>query len=99
MRSPLPSGFVLYPNRLIFDDGLVRTINFEPILNGPVWGKLRVPSLFQQVKIDVESGTLLWPGEIDIDPTVLHDWPDHLAYIVEKQKRLSAPAEMLAVPL
>ena len=56
-----------------FDDGVERTIDFEPILLGPLFGPLRDPHLFRQVRVDTDLGTLVWPNGADIDPNVLYD--------------------------
>jgi hypothetical protein len=32
--------------------------------------------LFEQVKIDPEVHTLVWPNGADFDPATLHDWPE-----------------------
>ncbi|MCI0615555.1 hypothetical protein L0244_21410 [bacterium] len=29
---------------------------------------------FNQVRLDTEAGTLVWPNEADCDPATLHDW-------------------------
>jgi hypothetical protein len=76
-----------YTIRVEFDDGTERVINFEPILYGPVFGPLRDVTLFNQVKLDEDFGTLEWPTGADIDPTVLHDWPEHVDSIVERRRR------------
>jgi hypothetical protein len=68
-----------YTLRLYFDDGLSRTIDFEQILAGELFGPLRDPSHFAQVKIDPEVHTLVWPSGADFDPATLHDWPEHEA--------------------
>ena len=87
-----------YTLRLEFDDGTERVINFAPILHGPLWGTLQNIDLFRQVRLDEEIGTIVWPGGLDIDPTVLHDWTEHVAHIVEKRKQyISASAQVPAV--
>jgi hypothetical protein len=63
--------------RVCFADGLVRCIDFAPLLEGEIFGPLRDPALFRQVKIDPEIHTLVWPTGADFDPATLHDWPDH----------------------
>jgi hypothetical protein len=68
-----------YELRLRFDDGVVRTINFEPLLEGELFGPLRDPGLFAQVSLDPEVHTIVWPGGADFDPATLHDWPEHEA--------------------
>lgn len=65
--------------RIEFDDGLTRTINFEPILRGQLFGPLRDPGEFARVKIDPEVHTLVWASGADFDPATLHDWPEHEA--------------------
>jgi len=60
-----------------FDDGLVLTIDFEPILEGELLGPLRDPTLFAQASLDPEVHTIVWPNGADFDPATLHDWPQH----------------------
>lgn len=62
--------------RVAFEDGVERTIDFEPVLRGDLYGPLRDPTAFAQVRIDPEVQTLVWPNGADFDPTTLHDWPD-----------------------
>lgn len=76
-----------YMIRIRFNDESERTIDFEPILLGPLFGPLRDLELFNQVKLDSELGTLVWPTEADIEPNVLHDWPDHVDAIVERRRQ------------
>lgn len=78
--------------RVKFHDATERVINLEPILNGPVFGPLRDPFFFSQVRLDADFGTLEWPNGADIDPTVLHDWPEYVDVIIQKHR------ELLAVP-
>lgn len=58
---------------LRFDDGvegeldLARVVRFEGAL-----APLREPEFFSRVRIDPEWGTLVWPGEIDLDSEMLH---------------------------
>lgn len=63
--------------RLQFDDGLARTIDFAPVLAGELFGPLRDPKVFAQVRLDSEVHTLVWPTGADFDPATLHDWPEH----------------------
>ena len=66
-----------YTLRVRFDDDTEQTIDFRPILAGELYGPLRDQRLFQQVGIDPEVGTLVWPNGADFDPATLHDWPVH----------------------
>ena len=61
-----------------FDDNTEQTINFRPILAGELYGPLRNLSLFNQVRIDPEVHTLVWPNGADFDPATLHDWPQQV---------------------
>jgi hypothetical protein len=60
-----------------FDDDTEQTIDFRPILLGELFGPLRNLELFNQVRIDDEVKTLVWPNGADFDPATLHDWPVH----------------------
>ncbi len=70
-----------------FDDGVERTIDFEPILLSPRFGPLRDPGLFRQVRVDADLGTLVWPTGADIEPSVLYDWPRHVDAIVQRRRK------------
>src|SRR5215467_12096816 len=61
-----------------FDDGTSRRIDFRPILHGELFGPLQDLRLFEQVTLDREVHTLVWPNGADFDPATLHDWPEHL---------------------
>jgi Protein of unknown function (DUF2442) len=63
--------------RIRFDDNTEQTIDFWPILAGELYGPLRNLELFNQVRIDPEVKTLVWPNGADFDPATLHDWPVH----------------------
>lgn len=65
-----------YTLRVGFDDGTSQVIDFGPVLEGELFGPLRDLSLFEQVEIDPEIRTLVWPNGADFDPATLHDWPD-----------------------
>lgn len=78
-----------YSLRLLFDDGLTRTIDFEPILEGELFGPLRDPAVFSQVVLDQEVHTVVWPGGADFDPGTLHDWPEHEAAFRSAAQRWS----------
>jgi hypothetical protein len=76
-----------YTIRVMFEDNTEQTINFEPILIGPLFAPLRNLTVFSQVRLDHDLRTLVWSTGADIDPTVLHDWPEHVDAIVERRKR------------
>jgi hypothetical protein len=66
-----------YTLRVEFDDRTWQVIDFRPILRGELYGPLRQLKLFNQVSIDSEVGTLVWPNGADFDPATLHDWPKY----------------------
>jgi hypothetical protein len=65
-------------------------IDFEPVLAGELYGALRDPSQFSQVRIDPEVHTLVWPNGADFDPATLHDWPKYSEDMTELAKRWAA---------
>ena len=67
-----------YRLRVQFDDNTEQTIDFQPVLAGELYRPLRDLALFNQVRIDPEVRTLVWPNGADFDPATLHDWPQHL---------------------
>jgi hypothetical protein len=76
-----------YILRVAFDDNTMQDINFEPVLTGPIFGALRDLALFNQVHIDPEVHTLVWPNGADFDPATLHDWPDVVDELVDRTRR------------
>jgi hypothetical protein len=76
-----------YTLRVGFDDGTEQLINFQPILAGELFGPLRDLTLFQQVRIDAEVHTLVWPNGADFDPATLHDWPTYEPAMVARAKK------------
>ena len=65
-----------YRLRIEFGDGVVRTIDFRPILEGELYGPLSDLNRFNSVALDREVHTLVWPNGADFDPATLHDWPE-----------------------
>jgi hypothetical protein len=64
-----------YTLRIKFDDGISQLINFRPWLKGELYGPLCELTVFNQVQLDPEVHTLVWPNGADFDPATLHDWP------------------------
>ena len=59
--------------RLVFEDGLVRELEFLTGSNGgTVFAALDDPAYFAQVRVDPETRTVAWPNGLDLDPAVLH---------------------------
>lgn len=59
--------------RVTFDDGAVRDVNLEGQLDGPVFEPLRDPQAFARVRVDGETGTVVWPTGADLDPIVIYE--------------------------
>jgi hypothetical protein len=62
--------------RVHFEDGTSQVIDFRPVLKGEIYGPLQDPALFDEVRIDPEVHTLVWPNGADFDPAILHNWPE-----------------------
>ena len=76
-----------YKLQVEFDDGQQRTIDFRPVLTGQLFGPLRDEKYFNQVAIDPEIHTLVWPNGADFAPALLHDWPQYLEDMKKLAKR------------
>ena len=60
--------------RATFSDGAVKDVDLGELLSGggvfaPIYERREV---FEQVAVNPESGTVEWPGEVDLDPEVLY---------------------------
>jgi len=76
-----------YTVRVRFDDKTEQTIDFRPILAGELYGPLKDLSLFNQVRLDPEVHTLVWPNGADFDPATLHDWPECVDYLTARARQ------------
>jgi len=72
--------------RVRFDDDTEQTIDFHPVLAGELYRPLRDLSLFNEVRIDPEVHTLVWPNGADFDPATLHDWPQHVDALTRRAR-------------
>ena len=75
-----------YTLQVGFDDGTHQVIDFRAVLAGELYGPLRNLELFNQVRIDPEVQTLVWPNGADFDPATLHDWPEHQQALAARAK-------------
>lgn len=76
-----------YTLQVAFDDGTEQRIDFRAVLAGEVYGPLRAAELFNQVRIDPEIHTLVWPNGADFDPATLHDWPQFAESLAARARR------------
>lgn len=60
--------------RLWFSDGAIIDVDAEPIIaTGEVFEPIRSDrTVFEAVAVNPESGTIEWPGEVDLCPDVLY---------------------------
>ena len=84
------ASFIL---RVDFDDGTSQVIDFKPVLKGELYGPLRDQELFDQVQIDPEIHTLVWPNGADFDPAILHDWPQRVGELEALAQTWGVPAK------
>jgi len=75
-----------YTLRVRFDDGTEQTIDFQPVLAGELYRALQDLSLFNEVRIDPEVHTLVWPNGADFDPATLHDWPEYAEALARRAR-------------
>ena len=59
--------------RLAFDDGVVKIVDLEHELDGPVFEPLRDTEFFRQVTVNHDTGTIEWPNGADFAPAFLYD--------------------------
>ena len=76
--------------RVRFDDDTAQTIDFRPVLLGELYSPLNDVKVFNQVRIDAEVHTLVWPNGADFDPATLHDWPKHAQALRERAQQWQA---------
>ena len=79
--------------RVQFDDASERVIDLSPVLRGVLFGPLRDPAFFRDVRVDPEVHTVVWPNGADFDPATLHDWPEHVGPLSLLAQRWDSGAE------
>jgi len=71
--------------KLTFADGTGGEVDVLDRMRGPVFEKARAPDGFARVKVDPETGTVVWPGGADLAPDTLYErvrsgaWPESRA--------------------
>jgi hypothetical protein len=56
---------------LTFSNGEQRRFDMRPYLHFPIYRRLENPAFFALAQVDY--GTVVWPGEIDIAPETLYE--------------------------
>lgn len=57
---------------LRFQDNAEGVVDLSHLVGSGVFAAWNDPAFFDQVRVDRDSGTVSWPGGIDLDPYVLH---------------------------
>lgn len=70
-----------------FDHGTEQVIDFRPALYGEMYGPLLDLRMFNQVRLDREVATLVWPNGADFDPWMLHEWPELIDELSERARQ------------
>lgn len=71
---------------LTFNDGLTKTVNFEPLLEGKVYEPLKDVEAFR--RFSVKFNTIEWENGADFAPEFLHDYPgetDAVGHVAEDE--------------
>jgi hypothetical protein len=76
-----------YTLRVSFDNETQQIIDFEDVLAGELYSPLRDLELFNQVRIDPEVHTLVWPNGADFEPETLHNWPQYGEALIERARQ------------
>lgn len=75
-----------YTLRIVFDDGGIQIIDFEPVLRGKLLEPLQNLTFFNQVRLDAEIRNLVWPNDAAFDPETLRHWPRYRDDFIAKVK-------------
>ena len=59
--------------RLTFNNGIRKTVDVRPLLQGPVFEPLRDSAYFAQARVDPVCGTVVWPNGADFAPEALYE--------------------------
>jgi len=60
-----------YQLMLTFENKEQRLFDMRPFIETPPWNRLKHGDVFR--KVSIQQGTVVWPGQIDIDPETLYE--------------------------
>ena len=80
--------------RLWFSDGAVKDVDLSELLApGGVFAQIRDDrGTFEQVRVNPQSHTIEWPGEVDLDPEVLYGHGDPASGATIARRTITEPA-------
>jgi hypothetical protein len=80
--------------RLRFSDGAVKDVDLSGLLSrGGVFARIRDDrSFFEQVRVNPESRTIGWPGDVDLDPDVLYGRAEPASGASIERRTITEPA-------
>ena len=80
--------------RLWFSDGAVKDVDLAGLLSrGNVFAAIRDDrSVFEQVRVNPDSRTIEWPGDVDLDPDVLYGRAEPASGAEIDRRTVSEPA-------
>jgi hypothetical protein len=83
-----------YRIRATFSDGAVKEIDLGDLIANArgVFRALGDPQTFRQVLVNPETGTVEWPGEVDLDPEVLYGRHEPASGAPIERRTIRAPA-------
>jgi Protein of unknown function (DUF2442) len=62
-----------YKLQIEFNDGVVRVVDCSFLLHGTLGEPLKDLDYFQQVRVDDDARTIIWPNGLDPAPELLHE--------------------------
>jgi hypothetical protein len=83
-----------YRIRATFSDGAVKEIDLGGMIGSArgVFRSLGDPKTFGQARVNPETGTVEWPGEVDLDPEVLYGRYESASGARIERRTIRAPA-------
>ena len=80
--------------RLSFSNGAVKEVDLsEALAGGGVFEPIyRDRGVFEQVRVNPESRTIEWPGEVDLDPDVLYGTYEPEGNVRIERRTIKEPA-------
>jgi Protein of unknown function (DUF2442) len=90
-----------HTGRIVCDENEVHDVDLRPVLDTLAFLALPVSALSEQVRVDEESGTVCWPGNVGLDPDAIYAVPDlgpgsARLQIVRERERIQAMVRVAA---